>query len=91
MIVDVLSSATWNGSALKSLDDAGHCRIRHIVVVRQLFQLNIGGVILTIYSLIGCAKKKVCLIKSGVNSGIYPRSPGTVDNEGATTVTGADT
>ena len=61
------------------------------MVEGQLFQLNRGGVILTIHSLIGCAKRKVCLIKSSVNSGIYPRSTGTVDNEGATTVAGVDT
>ena len=76
---------------LESRDDAGHCRIQHVVIERQLFQLNKGSVILTIHSLIGCAKRKVCLIKAGVNSGIYSRSTGTVDNEGATTVTGANT
>ena len=42
----------------------------HVVVERQLFQLDRVGVILTIHSVIGCAKRKVCLIKSGVNSGI---------------------
>jgi len=46
---------------------------------------------LTVNPLIGRAKRKVCLIKSGVNSGVYSRSPGTVYNEGATTVTGANT
>jgi len=90
-MMDVPSSATWKGSALKSLDNAGHCRIRQAVVKKQRFQLDRGNVILTIHSLIGCAKKKVCLIKSGVNIGIYPTSPGTVDNEGATTMTGANT
>ena len=92
-MVDVPCSATWNGSALESHDNAGHCQImiQHVVVVRQLFQLNRGNVILTIHSLIGCAKRKICLIKSGVNSGIYPRSTGTINNEGATTVAGSDT
>ena len=53
--------------------------------------MNRGGVILAIHPLIGRAKRKVCFIKSGINSGIYPRSLGTVDNKGTTTVTGADT